>query len=126
MIVEFEKTEYMVNTLKKLGYVMISTMEKPCTLGIHRYKKVTEVWGHILQNKGYNTVFLTYNLGIRLNKPLDKKRLPKELKRQINLLEGILINNELGENSIDKLPIIIETLKEILNSMEDNYVTKER
>lgn len=117
MIVEFEKTEYMVNTLKKLGYVMISKMEKPCTLGIHKYNKVTEVWGHIVQNKGYNTVFLTYNLGIRLNKPLDKKRLPKELKRQINLLEGICINNELGENSIDKLPLIIETLKEILNSM---------
>lgn len=77
----------------------------------------------IIKLKGYNTV--TYNLGIRLNK-LDKKRLPKELKRQINLLEGICINNELGENSIDKLPIIIETLKEILNSMEGNYVTKER
>ncbi|AVQ32598.1 hypothetical protein [Fusobacterium varium] len=126
MIVEFEKTEYMINTLKKLGYVRITEMEEPCTLGIHRYKKVIEVWEPIIKLKGYNTVHLTYNLGIRLNKSLDKKRLPKELKRQINLLEGICINNELGENSIDKLPIIIETLKEILNSMEGNYVTKER
>lgn len=117
MIVEFKKTEYMINTLEKLGYVKTMEREETDVLGIHRYRKVTEVWEPKIKNEGYNTVHLTYNLGIRLNKPLDKKRLPKELKRQINLLEGILINNELGENSIDKLPLIIETLKEILNSM---------
>lgn len=126
MIVEFKKTEYMINTLEKLGYVKTMEREETDVLGIHRYRKVTEVWEPKIKNEGYNTVHLTYNLCIRLNKPLDKKRLPKELKRQINLLEGICINNELGENSIDKLPIIIETLKEILNSMEGNYVTKER
>lgn len=41
MIVEFEKTEYMINTLEKLGYVKTMEREETDVLGIHRYRKVT-------------------------------------------------------------------------------------